>query len=142
MSKRFGHQLLEARREIVAAPAPPLQRACDDHTFELPPVLHLASAAFFLGFVTILCLAFSTNMMVSWAVIAALIGAFFGVPALFVAASPKGKRALGWEEFLERGIDTATGRTAAGEATALVLVLPFLVLCWAVAVVTIAAFVR
>ena len=56
-------------------------------------------------------------------------------------ARDSGSRALRWHEFLDRGIDTATGRTKAGPATVLVLVLPFLILCFGIAVATIAALV-
>jgi hypothetical protein len=141
MSRRIDHKQLAASNEVVASPAP-VQRACNDHNFGLPPVLHLATGALFLGFVTVLSLAFSHHMLVSWGVFAAFITAFFAVPAIFVRTSPEGRRALRWDEFVEKGIDTETGRTGAGEATVLVLALPVFVLCWAVAVATIAAVVR
>jgi hypothetical protein len=50
-------------------------------------------------------------------------------------------KALSWSRFMQRGIKTATGRTSAKDATILVLLLPFLILCFAVAVATIAALV-
>jgi hypothetical protein len=43
--------------------------------------------------------------------------------------------------FRHKGIRTETGRTAAQEATTLVLLLPFLILCFGVAIATIAALV-
>jgi hypothetical protein len=141
MSRRTDRKQLVARQEVVAAPALPQPRACTDHSFELPPALHLATGAMFLGFVTVLSLAFSHHMLVSYGVIAAFIAAFFAVPAIFVRSAPEASRALRWHEFLDKGIDTATGRTGAGEATVLVLVLPFLILCFGFAVVAIAALV-
>lgn len=141
MSRRIRHQQLADNREVVAAPAL-VQPACEDQNFGLPPVLHLSAGVMFLGFVTVLSLAFSHHMLVSWGVFAAFIAAFFAVPAILVRASPRGRRALRWDEFVEHGIDTETGRTSAGEATVLVLALPVLILCWAVAVATIAAVVR
>ena len=120
----------------------PVQRACDDQTFELPTGLYIAMAMMFAGFVAVLSIAFSGDMAVSFGVIFFFLGAFFAVPALFPRMAPEGRRsALRWAEFLDRGIDTATGRTSAGSATVLVLVLPFLILCFAIAVSIIAALV-
>jgi hypothetical protein len=47
--------------------------------------------------------------------------------------------AVSWSRFLDEGIDTATGRTGALEATTLVLLLPSLIFGWAIAVAVIAA---
>jgi len=49
------------------------------------------------------------------------------------------KQGLSWSMFRYKGVETATGRTSAAEATVLVLLLPFVVLCFGIAVVTIAA---
>ena len=127
-----------AQAEIVAAP----QRACTDRSFELPPAIHIATALLFIGFVSVLSLAFrNPEMAVPWGVFVFFIAAFFTVPALWTRMKPEESRtpALTWTRFAEQGIDTATGRTSATEATILVLLLPFLILCWAIAIATIAA---
>ena len=130
---------LVAADEIVESPA---QRACDDQSFELPTGVFVAMGTMFASFVAVLGFAFSGHMAVSLGVIFAFLGAFFAVPSLFPAmARDSGSRALRWHEFLDRGIDTATGRTKAGPATVLVLALPFLILCFGIAVATIAALV-
>lgn len=136
MSRRVSHDLLIARNEVVAAPA---GRACEDHNFGLPPAIHLITAACFLGFVSVLCLALANpGLAIPFGVFAAFIVAFFAVPAIFVKASPKaGARALGWTEFLERGIETQNGRCGGREATILVLMLPAFILLWAIAIATI-----
>ncbi|HVM23177.1 MAG TPA: hypothetical protein VM308_07770 [Sphingomicrobium sp.] len=142
MTARLDSLELLQREEIVA---PPLPRACTDRSFELPPVLHVTTGILFLGFVTVLCAAFATaELLVPYGVFVALIVAFFTVPGLWARMKPEESRtrALSWYEFREKGIDTATGRTGAGEATVLVLTLPVLILCWAIAVATIAAVVR
>ena len=54
MTRRVSQEALIARSEIVA---PPAERACEDHNFGLPPAIHLAMGALFLGFVGVLCLA-------------------------------------------------------------------------------------
>jgi len=141
MSRRIAHHKLAASAEIVAAPA---ARGCDDHSFELPTGLYVATAILFFGFVSVLSLGFmGPTMVVPYAICIAFISAFFAVPAIFVrTGSDEGRNtALSWSQFRERGIDTATGRTPAGEAATLVLLLPALILAWAVAIATIAAIV-
>lgn len=145
MSRRIDHQQLALRKEIVAAPAPPLPRACDDRTFELPAALHVATALLFLGFVTVLSAAFATSgLLVPYGVFAFLIVAYFAVPALWARMKPEDNRsrALSWDELLEDGVQTATGHASGGEAAVLVLMLPTFVLLWAVAVATIVHIVR
>lgn len=139
MTTRQTHDVLIARDEIVASPAP---RACDDQSFELPTGIYVAMALMFVGFVAVLAVAFSGTMAVSFGVIFAFLAAFFAVPALFPYMAKDSRTvALKWQEFLERGIETATGPTSAASATVLVLALPFLILCFAIAVATIAALV-
>ena len=140
MSRHISHDVLIGRKEVVAAPA---ARACEDHNFGLPPAIHLLTGAFFLGFVSVLCLALANaSLAVPFGVFAAFIIAFFVVPAVFVKASPhKGGKALGWTDFLERGIDTEHGRCGGKEATVLVLMLPAFIFLWAIAIATIVALV-
>ena len=141
MVARITKTELAAQADIVAAPE---QRACTDRSFELPPSIHIATALLFIGFVSVLSFAFrNPNMAVPWGVFVAFIAAFFIVPGLWTRMKPEASRtkALSWTRFAEQGIETATGRTSAVEATILVLLLPFLILCWAIAVATIAALV-
>ena len=140
MTRRVSQEALIARSEIVA---PPAERACEDHNFGLPPAIHLTMAALFLGFVGVLCLALANpGLAVPFGIFAAFIIAFFAVPAVFVKASPEnGSKAVGWTDFLERGIATEHGRCGGGEATVLVLMLPGFIFLWAVAVATIVALV-
>jgi hypothetical protein len=136
MTTRVTPEILVARDEIVAAPAP---RACDDQGFELPKGLYIAMAALFAGFVGVLGLSFrGGHMAVAYGVIFAFIAAFFAIPAMFPAMAPDRKKALSWSTFRMRGIQTATGRGSAGEATTLVLLLPFLIFCFGMAVAAIA----
>jgi hypothetical protein len=133
---RVKPEILVARNEIVAAPA---RRACDDQTFELPKRLYVAMATLFAGFVGVLGLSFrGGHMPVAYGVIFAFIAAFFAIPGIFPALAPERKKALSWRMFRMRGIQTATGRSSAGEATALVLLLPFLIFCFGMAVAAIA----
>lgn len=138
MTRLVSQEVLAARAEIVESPAP---RACEDHSFELPSAIYVTMGALFLGFVGVLGAASaSPAMAVPLAVIVAFLAAFFAVPAIFTRAAPgQSGRPLSWSRFAERGIDTATGRESAASATVLVLLLPFLIFCFAVAVATIAA---
>ncbi|WP_118858323.1 hypothetical protein [Sphingomonas mesophila] len=128
---------LAASDQIAEAPT---ARSCNDQSFGLPTGIYIAMAVMFVGFVTVLAVAFNGEMAVSYGVIFAFLAMFFGVPSLFPRLAGQDRtRALEWREFVEHGIDTATGRTSAGSATVLVLILPFLILCFAIAVATIAA---
>lgn len=139
MTARFNSKILVARDEIVA---PPPARACEDHNWGLPNAVYLSMVLCFAGAVTVLALSFRAGMAVSYGIIFAFLAAFFGIPSLFVKASRnQGAKALSWPRFRDEGIATATGRSGPGEATTLVLLLPFLILCWAIAVATIAALV-
>lgn len=139
MSARQQSSVLLFRNEIVAPPAP---RACDDHTFEFPTGIYVAMATLLFGFLSVMAVGFADpGLVVPMAVSFVFLTAFFGVPVVFVTGSPKdvGPRALRWSEFMREGVDTATGRISGREAVVLTLVLPFLIFCWAVAIVAIAA---
>lgn len=136
MTNRQTSEVLSARNEIVAPPAP---RACTDQSFELPSGIYIAMAMMFTGFVAVLGLAFrGGHMAVVYGVIFAFIAAFFAIPAMFPGMASS-KKAMTWSAFRMRGIQTATGRSGAREATILVLLLPFLILCFAISVTAIAA---
>lgn len=128
---------LIAQDEIVVAPYP---RACDDQTFEIPTGIYAVMIAMFTGFIVVLNIAFSGHMGITFAAIFAFIAAFFAIPIAFARIAHDSRRsALPWHEFVDRGIDTATGRSSAASATVLVLTLPVLIFCFGVAIATIAA---
>ena len=140
MTRLVSQEVLAARAEIIESPAP---RACEDHSFELPTAIYAAMGLLFLGFVTVLGAASANaSMVVPLGVIVAFLAAFFAIPAIFTRAAPsENAGALSWARFAERGIETATGRESAASATVLVLLLPFLIFCFAIAIATIAALV-
>jgi cobalamin synthase len=142
MTERLESVGLLHRDEIVAPPEL-AARACEDHNFELPTGIYAAMAFCFAAAIAVLASAFKTNMSVSYGAVAAFLVAFFAVPVLLVKTSAEnGSKALSWRRFRQRGIATATGHTGAGEATLLVLMLPFFILCFAIAVTVIAGSVR
>jgi hypothetical protein len=139
MSRRLSRAELLARQEVVA---PPTARACTDRGFELPTGIYVAMAAMFLGFVGVLSFAFrNPEMAVPFGVFVAFIAAFFAVPVMFVRATPAEGKTLDWSRFMSEGVMTATGQSSGREAVVLALLLPFLILCFAVAVAIIAALV-
>ena len=137
MTARHQLDVLTKRQEIVL---PPAQRSCEDHSFGLPTVIYWASAAFLFGFVGTMSLVFAhRELIVPMVVIVFFLAMFFAIPTLFVRIAPKDTRqSLSWSQLMEAGIDTATGRTSGRETAVLVLMLPFLILCWGFAIVVIA----
>ena len=139
MTGRQTREQLLVHNEIVAAP---VKRACDDQTFEVPTAIYMAMGTMFAGFIAALGLVFrGGHMPVVYGVIFAFIAAFFAVPALFPRQAPKEGRntALSLFDFGHRGIATATGRTSARDAAILILLRPFLILCFGIAIATIAS---
>lgn len=145
MTDRFDRELLLARGEVVAAP---LARAddvaafqgCTDRNFGLPPALLLGMFGFFFAYLTIMWVGFSADGLIMPMVINfVFVAAFAVVPAKWATMKPGHTvKALGWAEFQAKGIETATGRAPAGEATTLVLLLPACILFWGIATTTIA----
>jgi type IV secretory pathway TrbD component len=128
---------LVATGQIVEAP---IQRACEDQTFGLPTGIYIAMVLMFGGSVAVLSLAFTDRMAVSFGVIFAFLAMFFAIPAVFPRMARHSRAsAAKWEQFVEHGIDTATGHASAASATVLILLLPALILCFSLAVAVIAA---
>jgi hypothetical protein len=139
MTSRIDHTKLLARDEIVASPA---QRACEDHSFELPPAIFGAMAALFFGFLGVLAIGLAEpQLIIPMGINFAFLTAFFAVPAIFAGVARDESRSLRWSEFMRKGIETATGHSSGREAAVLVLVLPALIFFWAIAIVTIVALV-
>jgi hypothetical protein len=137
MSNRQTSETLIAPDEVVAAPN---ARACDDQSFEFPTGLYVAMIALFIGFVLVMSLAFSGHMGVIFGAIFAFVAAFFAIPIMFASIARDSRtRALSWNDYLDRGIDTETGRASSGSATILLLTLPVLIFTFAVAIAIIAA---
>ncbi|HET7575868.1 MAG TPA: hypothetical protein VFK19_04780 [Sphingomicrobium sp.] len=138
MSNRQMSETLVAREEIVDSPP---ARACTDQSFELPTGIFIGMAAMFAGTVAVLSLAMHGRMGVSFAVIFAFLIAFFVIPAIFVGSAPDSPGSVGWSEFLRKGIKTESGHSSGGSAALLVLMLPFLIFCFAITIAMIVALV-
>ena len=149
MTDRFERELLLARGELVAAPILPVAepevaaRGCTDRNFGMPKGLLLGAFALFFAYLTVMWVGFAADGLVMPMVVNfVFVAAFAFVPAKWATMKPEhGSRALSWAAFKARGISTETGRTPAGEAATLVLLLPACILFWGIAVTTIAALV-
>lgn len=140
MSVRQVPEVLLEREEIVAEP---VSEGCTDQCFELPPVLYIITGALFLGFVSVLSLAFANpEMAVPFGIIVAFLVVFFAVPAIFVRAArgENGSRSLCWSEFMKNGVAIEHGRCSGRDAAVQVLLLPALIFCFGMAVTVIVAF--
>jgi hypothetical protein len=139
MSVRVSESDLAIRQELAA---PPPARACSDQSFEMPTGVYVAMALLLFGFLAVLAVGLAApGIAIPMAINFVFLTAFFAIPAIFVGTAKSGARALSWSRFMARGIQTETGRASGGEATVLVLLLPALIFCWAVAIVTINALV-
>jgi hypothetical protein len=138
MSVHVNPELLRVDARVVAPP--PALRSCEDHNFELPTPLYLTMAALLSGFLAVLAIGLADpGLIVPMGINFVFLTAFFGIPVIFVRASRAGHSALGWSEFLQRGIMTATGHNSGREAAVLVLMLPAFIFLWAIAIVAIVA---
>lgn len=145
MTARIDQLELLNRADIVRAPvlAAAASEGCTDRTFELPKGLLLGSFGLLFAYLAVMSVGFMADgLVVPMAVNFFFVAAFAYVPAKWATMKPDARsKALSWARFQAQGIDTETGRTSAGEAATLVLLLPACILFWGIASVTIAALV-
>ncbi len=142
MSHNVHDHIARGDARVVAHPAPVRHQVEADRNFGLPTALYAATIGCYLGFLVIVGSAFANPALaIPMAIIAVLVAAAFGVPAIWtrLKGNPSAPETLG--EFETRGIMTNTGRLSAGEASAQVLILPVLLVFWGIAVAVIAAIV-
>lgn len=120
--------------------APVRHQVESDRNFGLPTALYGVTIVCYLGFLVIVGSAFANPVLaIPMAIIVLLIAAFFGVPAIWTRLAGNVSEPATLGEFETKGIMTNTGRLSAGEASAQVLVLPVLLVCWGLAIAVIAA---
>ena len=143
MTEFTTRQQLARVAEIVPAPTrqPFAVRNEIDRGFELPAGLYVATVAAYLAFVAVMAGAFmNPGLVLPTAIFAIFIAAAFGVPMLWARMKPEhGQRAMTFQQFRNRGVQTATGHLGGMAAAVQVLILPVLILAWGVAVAIIAA---
>jgi uncharacterized membrane protein YhaH (DUF805 family) len=130
-----------AADELVVAPASDDRRT---RHFDLPIALHAVTVGLYFVFLGVMALAFqSQSMILPMAIFIIYIVMAFGVPALWARMKPvHDDHAMNWPAFEREGVVCATGRLTSGEAMGQVLILPVLIVGWAVVVAIIAAAAR
>jgi hypothetical protein len=113
-------------------------------SFDLPPVLHIATVGLYFAFLGVMAVAFQDReLIIPMAIFVMYIVMAFGVPAMWMRMKPDHvSKPLSWSQFSRSGINTYTGNMSAKDATGQVLILPVLILGWGVAIAVIAAAVR
>jgi hypothetical protein len=131
---------------IVAQPeatAPVRHQVEADRNFGLPTALYGATVSGYLGFLLVVGSAFANPVLaIPMAIFVVFIIAGFGIPAIWTRLAGNASEPQTLGEFEARGIQTATGRLAAKDATIQVLILPVLLVVWGLTVAVIAALVR
>lgn len=140
MVKHYTREMVAEHAAIVASPAVPHQV---DRAFGLPTGLYVATVSLYLGFLAVMAAGLSTpGLLIPMAIFALFILAGFGLPTLWMRMNPDHRdRNMRWSRLVSRGIAVQTGRVSARDAAVQVLILPVLIFCWGLAVVTIAALV-
>jgi hypothetical protein len=140
MSRPLTREQVAAEAQVVPPPRAPTQV---DRSFELPAALYGATVACYLAFLGVLGVGLaSPGLAIPMTIFVLFIFAGFGVPALWMRMGPDNPlRLKRWGSFRREGIATLTGPMSWRDATVQVLILPVLILLWAISVVTIAALV-
>ena len=143
MSRHITREVMADHGVIVDAPRVPLAMPVADRSFELPKGLYMATAACYLAFLAILATALkSPGLIIPMGICVILLAGYFGVPALWTRMAPASRtEPMDWSQFRRRGIVTHTGHLSSGEAAIQMLILPVLIVFWALAVVVVAALV-
>ncbi len=128
MAQKISQQDLANIATITDAPA--LTKV--DRSFGLPTGLYVATVAAYMGFIAVMALALmNPGLVIPMAIFALFVVAGFGVPTVWVRMNPANdSRALTFDQFRHRGIETLTGRLSAGQASVQVPILPVLILAW------------
>jgi hypothetical protein len=137
MSKHQTGATLAEIAHITDAPA----RTQVDRSFGLPGRLYGATVALYLAFLGVMSAAFmNAELAIPMAVFAGFVVIAFALAGTWVTMGPANPtRQMDWGRFHDFGIETATGRLTAGQASVQVLILPVLILFWGVCVALIRA---
>ncbi len=143
MTKHVHDFVAEDRARIVEAPAQPgapRHQVEVDRNFEMPTGFYAATAGLYLTFVAVMGVGFAApGMVIPLAIFTVFIVAFFTVPAAWTRLKDNRSAPMSGAAFKTAGIMTHTGRLAPRDAAIQVLILPVLIVFWAIAAVVIAA---
>jgi hypothetical protein len=137
MSQHASHAELTAVATVSTAPSSHKV----DRTFELPAGLYAITVGCYLGFLGLMSVLFMNSELAlpMIAFVVSIVGGF-GLGYKWVAMNPDNDaRTLTMGQFANRGVQTLSGKLTASEASAQVLILPVLLMCWGVAIAVIYA---
>jgi hypothetical protein len=141
MTKHMPAAMFEADIATITPVAQAMAPA-SGHVFDLPPVLHGLTVACYFGFLGVMAATLGNpEMILPFVVFFLFVTAAFTVPALWARIAPPDGRAQSWVDFRREGIQCETGHMTSRAAIGQVLILPVLILLWAVIVSVIVAFV-
>lgn len=131
---------------IVDAPAQ-IDAIAPDHSvgvvrsFDLPTGLFAATVALYFAFLGVMAATFADRgLAIPMAIFSIYIVMAFGTPAMWVRMKPDhAAKPLTWNAFMQRGVETLTGRLDGRGAAVQVLMLPVLILAWGLIVAAIVA---
>ncbi len=138
MSKHIADTRFAEVAHKVDAPTVPHKV---DRTFELPTGLYIMTVGAYLGFIALMgALFMNAGLAIPMVVFVVFIVMGFGVPAMWTElGNDDGARRLSWSNFQSKGMMTHDGPVTAAAATVQVLILPFAILIWGVAIAVIVA---
>jgi hypothetical protein len=140
MTKHMPAAMFEQDSIVAITSVTPDKAEPAGHVFDLPPVLHGLTVACYFGFLGIMAAAFGNReMILPFVVFFFFVAMGFAVPAQWARMAPSYGRLPTWADFRRTGIDCATGRLSSGSAIAQVMMLPVLILIWAIVVAIIAS---
>jgi len=142
MSKNLSREQIADHANVIEASGSDYRAPTEIiRNFELPKGLYMTTALCYLAFLGILATAFaSPGLVLPMAACIFFLFVFFGISAIWTRMAPESrKEPMNWGQLRRRGIATNVGHLSGGEAAIQMLLLPVLIVMWALAVVTIAA---
>lgn len=137
MSERLTQQQLQSLAMVTEAPN--IATTQVDRSFGLPAVIFRATAGLYLAFVGVMAVTFfDADLALPMAIIAGFLLLGFGLVGLWATLQPD-NAAPTWGRFAARGFETLSGRLTMREAAVQILMLPVLILSWALVIAIIVA---
>jgi hypothetical protein len=144
MSRPINKADLASTQQLVPAPTlPNLRQDIESRHFDLPAALHTGYFGLLLAYLAVMFLGFrAPGMIIPIAICVIFTVGFYVVPALWSGMRPERKsQPASIASLLGKGVQTHVGWLSGRDAVVQVLTIPVLILCWGLAVVTIAAIV-
>lgn len=142
MSRPIKKADLVSSQQLAPAPSlPNLRQDIESRHFDLPAALHTSYFGLLLAYLAVMFLGFrAPGMIIPIAICVIFTVGFYVVPALWSGMRPqRGSEPANMTTLLGGGIQTHVGWMSGRDAVVQVLTIPVLVLCWGLAVVSIAA---